>query len=760
MKKNKSVLNINKIAKKIDYMINEEDNITKKIEILRQNIKLLDSKVALKVLNKIIKRHEENLAKIVSKMEYYQLTDNTLSYRSSEIVFQKENDLLTRLKTEAAYFSIASREIDKMLKRYPKPVLSLSLKEQEILCELTKDPKLFNYNEFKELDKINRLDEIKIEIMLPLKQARRIIKNLRYKEKNDKVKLTLEEEEIKEYQENIKRLCNYFIQYINSIAVYEHYEMKKKQKENQKIIDEYILSEENKNKIKYFIDDDDNLMPKEDMVFCYKYILYKGDILEFLPLLYEKKDILFSKIDDDKINSTIKSFLDIIKIRKSFLKKDSIERNLLKDFEKNLKKDLRQLKKFEENEDEKWCRLFKLCRDKKYSANLLCESIKENPYGILKKYINKNYFEYILEQYFNFILNKSKGFSKEEEAKYNEQKEYFEKLLLTSLQELKNDVKADYLKINLEYYYNNFLRISEKNDIPIEHQKYVLGCLQSLLNILSVSIENNNKLKKDLSKHYIMTIDGDETRICEDAFSVLEKAGTYEFVVYVMDVVHLCPFDDELEDKYLANQRIMSKNQRKMLSLNQGRNKNVIAYIFELDKETLKPIDFRVQKDRIMINKNYTYTEFNQIISNLEDNKHKEKIESILKFLKQAKNLNQCKVKIDEAASILEALIIFFQNLYCDECEKNAYPVIYNEYDWVDEEHKGVVYSPYRTNNQRLSITSPIRKFDSYINQLLSIWYFVQNKIKTPNDLEKALNFVTEYVEILNSKERNKQKTL
>ena len=48
------------------------------------------------------------------------------------------------------------------------------------------------------------------------------------------------------------------------------------------------------------------------MVFCYKYILYKGDILEFLPLLYEKKDILFSKIDDDKINSTIKNGVDFL----------------------------------------------------------------------------------------------------------------------------------------------------------------------------------------------------------------------------------------------------------------------------------------------------------------------------------------------------------------------------------------------------------------------------------------------------------------
>ena len=133
MKKNKSVINVNKIAKKINYKMNEEVDVLKKIDILKENIKHFDNKLAEQILKRIIKIHQEILKQIGTKMEYYQLTDNDLSYHSSEIAFTKENDLLTRLKTELTYFNIANQGINKMLKRYPKPLLKLSKEEQQFM---------------------------------------------------------------------------------------------------------------------------------------------------------------------------------------------------------------------------------------------------------------------------------------------------------------------------------------------------------------------------------------------------------------------------------------------------------------------------------------------------------------------------------------------------------------------------------------------------------------------------------------------------
>ena len=309
----------------------------------------------------------------------------------------------------------------------------------------------------------------------------------------------------------------------------------------------------------------------------------------------------------------------------------------------------------------------------------------------------------------------------------------------------------------LEYYYNHFILISDKNNIPLEHKQYVLECLKKLLSVFNETVNTKEKsLKKDLSNHYIMTIDSDSTKICEDAFSILEKENTIECVLYVVDVVHTYHFDEELEQKFLANQRIISKNQKKMLSLSQGRKKNVIAYIFELDKTSLKTLDFKVQKEQIMVNKNYTFTEVNQLLNTYEG-KNKEKIDNIVNFLKKV-NIADFKINLNEASSILESLIIFFQTLYCQECEKVSYPILYSNVEFLSNEEEHLYYSAYRFDKLRLSLTSPIRKFDSYLNQLLSVWYFVQKNIKTSNDLEKAFKFVLEYVDILNEKQKIKYK--
>ena len=276
--------------------------------------------------------HQEILKQIGTKMEYYKIMDNELSYYSSEITFKKENDLLTRLKSEITYFDMANRGIDKMLKRYPKPILKLSNEEQKLLCSLIDDYKLFDFYELKGNDKLSRLDEVKIEVILPLKKARRFLKELKIKEKNNQ-DITIQEIEKKDKALLVKKICNYFIQYIDSVAIYEHYNLKKQDKQNKKVVDDYVLTKENKDKIKYFITEDENMMPKEDLIFCFQYVLYKGSINNMLPILYKREELLFSKLSDLERNKIFNSFLDIIKYRKGKLQKDSIDRKLLKDLE-------------------------------------------------------------------------------------------------------------------------------------------------------------------------------------------------------------------------------------------------------------------------------------------------------------------------------------------------------------------------------------------------------------------------------------------
>ena len=162
MRKNKTIININKIAKKINYLIYLEPDIDK-MKRLRENIQLLNSQTAKQVLNKIIKIHEMTLGQLVSKAEYYQLTDNMLSYHSNQIAFQKENDLLTRLKTEQGYFNIAQQDLSKITKRYPRPVLNLSSFERKCLCELTNDTTLFDFQDLSGVSKLERLDQKKLE---------------------------------------------------------------------------------------------------------------------------------------------------------------------------------------------------------------------------------------------------------------------------------------------------------------------------------------------------------------------------------------------------------------------------------------------------------------------------------------------------------------------------------------------------------------------------------------------------------------------
>lgn len=105
-----------------------------------------------------------------------------------------------------------------------------------------------------------------------------------------------------------------------------------------------MLSNQDKEKIRTFLFEEPELFTKEDLIFCLKYTLYKADILDLMVVLDKRINQLYEILDDEELNKVLHSIKDIIKFRKSNLIKDSLERNLLKDFEKKLKANVRKEK--------------------------------------------------------------------------------------------------------------------------------------------------------------------------------------------------------------------------------------------------------------------------------------------------------------------------------------------------------------------------------------------------------------------------------
>lgn len=229
MLENKPVFDLNKYAKKLNRRMQEEVSSEEMMIVLRNNLKQFESKTKIQITKKILTIHENNLKQLVSKAEYYETTNNELSYRSSQVAFQKENDFVAKLKTELEYLNQAlNPNINKMFKKHSYPILPLSTEEKEILVKLTNNSKLFDFNSLKNCEKLETFDSLKMDVMIHLKKARLTLKKLKHIQ--EKRSLTKEEQQLQEDEIEIKRICNSYIEYIDSMAVHVHYEIKRQEK--------------------------------------------------------------------------------------------------------------------------------------------------------------------------------------------------------------------------------------------------------------------------------------------------------------------------------------------------------------------------------------------------------------------------------------------------------------------------------------------------------------------------------------------------
>lgn len=178
-------------------------------------------------------------------------------------------------------------------------------------------------------------------------------------------------------------------------------------------------------------------------------------------------------------------------------------------------------------------------------------------------------------------------------------------------------------------------------------------------------IRNNENLK--LSNDFYFTIDGVETKDIDDAISVSENEKNYILKVAIANVSKYIvenSNEDVLASKrgvtyYLPHQTINMLNKKfaeNYLSLNVGKERDVMVCEMIIDKETNKIIKSNFYEDVIISKARLSYKDVNSILEN------KEPVESYEYSLKKVLPLTSKNLIIKENLNLLKK-IVSFQNV-------------------------------------------------------------------------------------------------
>ena len=249
-----------------------------------------------------------------------------------------------------------------------------------------------------------------------------------------------------------------------------------------------------------------------------------------------------------------------------------------------------------------------------------------------------------------------------------------------SVLRMQTDKNQEYLSI-----IQNILRQWEMKTIEKEHSTIEKKELFKLYNIrdtfdggifasLPDGFPKQPYVYEDLTDKKIFSLDMDGTDIFDDALSFEVTEDGYELGVYTADVSGIVSLENPVfmeayhraKNIYLFDKtmytfpRNLSKN---VLSLNQGQEKWVQAYLISLDKN-LKVTDFTVKKAKIKVRKNYFYSELEQKLFH-EKNPYGETIEQLSAFATICKQKDQGKNTyhtVKEQMRFLEANQLSKQN--------------------------------------------------------------------------------------------------
>lgn len=457
--------------------------------------------------------------------------------------------------------------------------------------------------------------------------------------------------------------------------------------------------------------------------------------------------------------------------------------------------------------------------DKEQLVKYIVNDLKNSQYLkiLLKSYpdlvylkLSEDYyfFEDVITRYFNSLLNKNDHF---EHIFYN-------KIIDLYLQYDKDKI----LKYIFNSKVNKFIMSIDSKEIDLDKEKYIYATINervyktkdqsdSLISgrnnkeyfehinfdLLKPLVgEKENFVRSDFKYRYTFSMDSDEAKVLEQAISIIKKGDKYLLSIYVPDVVNSIAENKNFEKNQYQNainnpsksKKIFSSNNAKcQFSLDEGKECNVFAYQYLIDKD-FNCYNFDFRRAVITVDKNLKMSDFKDLDVNVHDELYYN-LNTLLELSFPGLEINDMDAR---SVNIINSVVNgFATNFIVNRCIDLNLPLIFlrTDFDLINSnikdnkafsnlKLKGYLNTigndgVYDENNFSMSLFSPLRKVSSLINQILVCIYFVNHDTEidpfTLNYLETHIDTIADNINnivkdnvIVNdiSKEKNKVKVL
>lgn len=451
------------------------------------------------------------------------------------------------------------------------------------------------------------------------------------------------------------------------------------------------------------------------------------------------------------------------------------------------------------------------------------EILNNYPNLIIVKKNNRYLFEEVYDKYLNILLNRNDNY----------ELLYFNKLVLTFL---KNSNNNEEIKVIVLSKINKLMTSLDNRTISLERKekiKFFLKELNDFYEKPNLSLEkrlDNLKIKYNLkriqglekfniqkpnwknykeNKKYILTFDDQNSKILENAISLdYLKNGNCLLGLYISDVDGYLEENTELEKHVYENAMsvrgfpMLPKEFSSKLSLEEGKRRKVIAYLFEID-QNLNILHFKVERQNIKVKYNLKFSDVKKIMDYPIETRLKNKVTSIYNLSKYILNNKEDTKEYHEIKEISKKILyddeykeknkgarmisnyqIFLNSFIPMYCYQNNLPYLYrnNEFNRsidlitnIKEKYKDnldlqdilsfiyAVYEPssYSTENKGHAglnleaygeVSKPMRSLASIINQKLINKYLIDGLVLNEEAKNRLTNDLNKICEHLNSK--------
>ena len=311
----------------------------------------------------------------------------------------------------------------------------------------------------------------------------------------------------------------------------------------------------------------------------------------------------------------------------------------------------------------------------------------------------------------------------------------------------------------LEYFLHLYQHIVNIKAIPMDNEY-----LMSLFDLKTVVLDNDVIDRKLLAmqihpktgnrivKDYVLSIDNDETKKIDDAFSIEKVGGGYLIGIHIADVYSLGYFE---EDSLDVNQK--NNVNKKDASLTRNKERNAVSLYVFLDNNGII-VKYRMLKTTLINRSNLIYDDIPKILGSKEvEPALKENVlnlVSVYTLLENSRFTNSPTIK-NLAYLIVSKLMVLCSTLYSFEFSKRHVPAIYlvgdkdiGHYSLEDLEF----YTGFEGYNCYARVTSPIIDRTSLINQ-----FFIQRCLFQRMSEENKYKLLLKLRPVVDKMNKNKE---